>query len=421
MSTGIMPATIIINIQTGLIEEITGFDPNAGIIATGCLIYPGFVDIHVHGREDMTGYQNYKEDFESLGEAAINGGVVAVAAMPNTPEPPVTEMIYLDVLGLTKKSRIDILPYGAIAPGSRPFANLHVPFKTFLAESVNNLKFSSEDEARETLRHYRDKHVSLHCDSNDILAECEGESTHEKRRPEASEIQAISFALKLAERYRFFLKVVHCSTYAGLLSIEHARDRGQRVLCEATPTHCYADRSILKDAPIETRRKWQMNPPLRYAFNREYICRGLRTGKVNFLASDHAPHKLREKGLEPDQLINSDVNVMSGTTQLDTYGPFTTWLMHEQGFSPLDILRIAAENPGEWYSQFLPRINRNGLGYGKIAKGYIGSLTIIHPSSPMTVSRENLKTKCGWSPFEGVTFPGSVQYTIVRGKVLKSP
>ena len=109
----------------------------------------------------------------------------------------------------------------------------------------------------------------------------------------------------------------------------------------------------------------------------------------------------------------------SGVPHLDTYGAFATWLMAEHRFSSRDIARVCAFNPGAFVKEFLPTgLGRGfGNGYGVIEPGYFGSLTILNPDAPTVVRREELKTKCGWSPFEGYTLPGRVTYTVLGGKV----
>jgi len=84
--------------------------------------------------------------------------------------------------------------------------------------------------------------------------------------------------------------------------------------------------------------------------------------------------------------------------------------MNEHKFSPEDIARISAHNPGNFFNEFSEN------KHGAIKEGCVGSLTIIDPTKKIKIERKNLKTKCGWSPFEGVTFPGSVVATIVKGK-----
>jgi dihydroorotase len=125
---------------------------------------------------------------------------------------------------------------------------------------------------------------------------------------------------------------------------------------------------------------------------------------VDYLATDHAPHTPEDK-----------MGGKSGVPHLDTYGAFATWLMAEHGFSARDIARVCAYNPGCFVKEFLPQ--GFGNGFGVIEPGYFGSLSILNPDAPTAVRREDMKTKCGWSPFEGYTFPGRVTYTILNGNV----
>lgn len=414
-------ATVVINTATGLIEEVRNFT-TAGIdylFGEASLVFPGFVDIHVHGRGDQTGKQTYKEDYETLGMAAINGGVVAVASMPNLPLPPTTDAIYGELLELTKESGVTVVPYAAIAPGSRPLKRFKVPYKGFLAESVNDLKFTSEEEADETLRHYGGEDVSLHCDDNEVLERCKAEPSHERRRPPESEVRAIGFAIWKHEEYKFHeLKIVHCSTKDGLNLIKEAKKRGLRIFTEATPHHASTPASVITD---ENRTLWQMNPPLRNWIDVSAIEEGLMSGDIDALASDHAPHTPEEKGLGEKigrlvTVCGRDQKVPSGVPMLDTYGAFVSWLMVVRRFSPLRIAAMCSYKPGQWLSQFLPLKGR-GYGYGGIEKGRIGSFTVIDLGKPNEVKRNNLKTKCRWSPFEGHVFPGRVTHTIVRGMV----
>jgi dihydroorotase len=106
---------------------------------------------------------------------------------------------------------------------------------------------------------------------------------------------------------------------------------------------------------------------------------------------------------------------VSGVPLLDTYGAFATWLMAEHGFTAQEIARVCAYHPGRFVKEFLPA--GFGEGYGVIAPGYVGSLTVLDLNSPWTVRREDMKTKCAWSPFEGFTFAGRVRHTVLQGRV----
>lgn len=400
---GVFDGAITIDEQTGLITEVGPATGASDLDTRGCLIFPGFGDIHIHAREDVSGLQMYKEDFATAGAAAVEGGVVHVADMPNNPVAPIDDDRYLAKEKLTAKSPVHVTLYAGIGPETRPLER-HVPYKAFMGPSVGDLFFKSQQQLEQVIQHYRGQNVSFHCEDPEILDAHKGEPTHEQRRPAIAEVTATDFALYLIEKYELIGKLCHYSTREGLAKITAAKARGVRVTAEVTPHHLYFDDSMLTD---ENRTWLQMNPPLRGPADRAAMIEALRTGLIDYIATDHAPHTIEEnqKGI-------------SGVPLLDTYGAFTTWLMREHGFMPEDIARVCAWNPGRFVKEFLPA--EFGEGFGKVEPGYVGSLTILDMETPWLVRREAMKTKCGWSPFEGVTFPGKVRWSVLRGKAVRT-
>lgn len=397
---GEFDGAVEIDTATGLITHVGPQVGRTDLDTAGCLVFPGFGDVHIHAREDTSGEEMYKEDFTTMSAAAIHGGVTHVADMPNNRVPPVNDTSYAAKQALTPRSAVHVTLYAGIGPGTRPLAR-NVPYKAFMGPSVGELFFRSSEQLEEAIARYRGCNVSFHCEDPLLLERHRDEVLHERRRPAAAEVSATEFALQLIERYELRGKLCHFSTREGLEKIRAARARGLQVRCEVTPHHLYFDETMLDSA---NRLALQMNPPLRSRDDRLAMIAALKAGEIDYLATDHAPHTLQEKA-----------EGVSGVPHLDTYGAFTTWLMREHGFTPQDIARVCAANPGEFVREYLPE--DCGLGFGKLAPGYMGLLTILDPAAPKTVRREEMRTKCAWSPFEGITFPGSVRATIVRGRV----
>ena len=396
----VFDGAIEIDTNTGLITYV-GPKTGAGDLDLGdAIIFPGFGDLHIHARDDVSQSQVYKEDFATTSAASIHGGVTHVADMPNNPVAPVDDARYADKEKLTAKSAVHVTLYAGIGPETKPLMR-HVPYKAFMGPSVGDLFFASQEQLEGVIASYRGCNVSFHCEDPAILRESSGAATHEQRRPARAEITATEFALYLIERYELVGKLCHYSTKDGLAKIAAAKARGVRVTAEATPHHLFFDDTMLTD---ENRLWLQMNPPLRGHEDRLALIEALRSGLVDYIATDHAPHTLAEK-----------LEGMSGVPHLDTYGAFATWLMAEHGFRAQDIARVCAYNPGLFVKEFLPE--SFGKGYGVIEPGYVGSLTILQPNSPVTIERSAMKTKCGWSPFEGYTLPGRVLHTVLQGKV----
>jgi dihydroorotase len=402
---GSFRASVVIDRNTGLISEIRDYTPHGDIVGKNLLVFPGMIDIHTHCRGCPSGKHDHKETFRTAGRAALNGGVVALADMANKPILPKDRGTYCDLLAIARDCQVPVLPYAAVTKDSRPL-QIKVPYKCFLGESFGDLRFDTFEEAATALPHYRGQNLSDHCDDNVILEQHKDELLHELRRPASSEISGIRMAIKLAAENDIQLKIVHCSTAEGIKLIREARENGVKISAEGTHHHCYFDWSDLTD---ESRPRLQMNPPLRPVTDRVAVLDALLQGDLDFLASDHAPH------LESERPV-------SGITGLDIYGPLTTWLIRHQGFRPEDVARVACYNPGWWFNKFLGiphHIPKDlGFGFGRIAQDFIGSLTVIDMDAPTTVTKEMLKTKCGWSPYEGCYFPGSVAYTVVNGEIL---
>ncbi len=396
----VFEGAVEIDVKTGLIVHVGAKTGHSDLDATECLIFPGFGDIHVHAREDASGTQTYKEDFRSASAAAVHGGVVQMADMPNNPTAPVDDARYAAKERLTAVSDVQVTLYAGIGPTTAPLTR-HVPYKVYMGPSVGDLFFTSQAQLEEVIARYRGCNVSFHCEDPEILEASRGEPTHEARRPARAEITATAFALHLIETYDLQGKLCHYSTREGLEQIKAASARGVRVTCEVTPHHLFFDTSMLTDA---NRMALQMNPPLRTREDRLALVEALRVGHIDYVATDHAPHTLEEKAVGA-----------SGVPLLDTYGAFAAWLMREQGFTPQEIARVCAYNPGRFVREFLPE--GCGEGYGVIAPGYVGSLTVLDLEAPYRVTRESVRSKCGWSPFEGYTLPGSVRYTVLRGVV----
>ncbi len=378
--------------NTGTIKKIT--EPLVRQLAEDLvvergIIFPGFVDLHIHAREDESGQQVYKENFDTAARAALHGGVVCAADMPNNPIAPADDEMYLAKQKLARAKPIDFLLYAAIGPDTNPLS-FSVPYKVFMGPSVGPLFFENFAQLEQTIKQYRGCFVSFHCENPEML--------QENRRPPEAEVSAIECALMLIEKYKLQGKICHCSTREGIERIRNAKQKGVAVTCEVAPHHLYFDESMITD---ENRNWFKVNPPLRGKGDRMALIKALREGIIDFLASDHAPHTKEEKK-----------KGIAGFPHLDTYGAFATWLMGEHNFAPQDIARVCAYNPGQFVSHF------TDTRYGKIEEGYAASFTIIDPEAPAIVSSADLKTKCRWSPFEGVEFPGQVLYTIHKGNIL---
>ena len=375
------------------------------------LLFAGMGDIHIHAREDLSGQNNYKENFDSTCCAAINGGLVHVADMPNNPVPPIDDESYLAKVALASNRPIPILMYAGIGPETRPLS-FSVPYKAYMGPSVGDLYFKNNTELENVLKYYNHQNVSFHCEDPVVLEHNKNQPDHFLRRPIEAELLATDFALFLIEKYQLVGKLCHYSAGAGLDSIKAARKKGLSVTCEVTPQHLFFTEEMIRSMPPDEQVRFQMNPPIRSVNDKKKLLEALRNNEIDYLATDHAPHSPEEKS-----------RGMSGLTGLDTYASFVTWLLLDQKISAETLALVTAENPGHFFNQFLNGLNLKtnhykkwGKGMGFIEAGFSASFTLLNLTKSHTVTSSNIKTLARWSPFLNMIFPGSLEAVFVNGK-----
>jgi len=368
--------------------------PHARVYSDDYLIFPGFIDINTHCREDTSGVETHKECYQTAGMAALNGGVTYIADMPDNHIPTVDAETYAAKQELAKKCPIDVLLYAGIGPKTSPFSK-HVPYNVYMGPNVGNLFFRDQHELDVALERYRNMSVSFHCECPVMLNRCKNESKHEARRPQICETDAINFAIGLISKYRLQGKICQVSTVASLNSIDSIRRSGVHVYAEITPHHLFFNLDMIKP---ENRPFLQTNPPLRTKADAEALLQALRRGEFEFLASGHAPHTVAEK-----------MTNVSGIPHLDTYGGFVSWLISAGNVDPIRIFRMCCMLPGQWINQF------TGRKIGRILPDYEASITILNMTKSVADSR-GLYTRCNWSPFDLRKLPGSVETVYLKGE-----
>lgn len=394
--------------NTGIIEAVGELNTKADYyFGDDCFLFAGMGDVHIHAREDVSGKNNYKEDFTTARAALRNGGLCHAGDMPNNPVPPVDEKSYEAKVKLAEKVEGEIWAYAGIGPETKPL-RYPVPYKVYMGPSIGELFFKDLPTLEHTLEHYRGECVSFHCEDPLILEAHKSAIHHHERRPVEAEVIATKDALLMIQKFNLKGKLCHYSSGEGLRLIREARAQGVEVQIEVTPQHLFYDIEHILEKDL---RIFQMNPPIRHEYDRTALLTALKNGEIDFLATDHAPHTEEEK-----------TKGTSGLTGLDTFGPFVTWLIKE-GMDPKLIAKVAAENPGDFFNQFLPSWKKishaydsMGLGVGHLKAGFRANFTVLNLNRPLTVAKDNLKTKVGHSPFLGVTFPGSVEALFIGGQ-----
>lgn len=424
-----------------------------------CIIFPAMGDIHIHAREDETGKQTYKEDYTTASMAGLSGGVVHVSAMPNTPIPLIKRenlKWHRDRIAILKKKnhiQTDVFNYIGIDKTTKPIGKPGDYFyKLYFGKSVGDLTVTYGSELDVILSRYKKHHVSFHVEYEPIVTLSSRGKTHSDRRPVACVNEGLRLLLPLIEKYKIKAKLCHWSTGGESFDmIQEYRKIGCDITLEVSPLHLLFDTSMT-DLDPSLWLKIQMNPAIQSKQHRMELIKALKSGFIEYLATDHAPHTEEEKysafskytaQKEYKNKTNLEIattlykknkkefldvcceNGFSGAPWLDTYALVALHLIKEYKFSKRDIARVTSYLPGKYINTYFARqVGRGeakhyGKGFGKIEKGYIGSFTILDTKTTIKVTRKSLKTKVGWSPLEDWTFPGSIKNVIHFGKVIK--
>jgi dihydroorotase len=345
---------------------------------SGYVILPAMIDVHVHFRDFD---QAYKEDWESGSRAAAKGGVGTVLEMPNTEPPTITLEMVRRKRELAERSLVDFELYGGLTADNieliPDLARVVAAFKLYLGETTGNLAVRDPKVIKQIFRTVAatGKVLTVHAQHSE------------------SEARDLAEAIDLAAKYDIKLHLAHVTTREGVLVIEEAK-RDVNLTAETCPHYLLlTEDDLTREGP-----KLLVNPPLAREEDRGLLWEALQEGLIDILASDHAPHTLEEKeGDEPP----------AGLPGVETTLPLMLDAIDRGKISLAQLVRAFAENPAR----------RFGLaGKGRIEVGYPADLVVVDLDRWGRVEREELATRCGWSPYEGLDLKGWPLLTIIRGE-----
>lgn len=371
------------------------------IDVSGKLLLPGLIDCHVHFREPGL---EHKETMATGSAAALAGGITTVCDMPNTIPPTVTVEALAEKVRRAKESKIDMrFFFGATEPKhlDELKAIFTDPALSDLRRSCCGLKLyldhsTGDQKAPRGVIEQAFKlgaelgiPVVCHCEDADMNEELRVKNNdssvaaHSKVRPPESEAKSIEYALSLAKKHGTQFHVAHLSTQQGIALVRAAKKSGINVTCEVAPHHLFL--TVDDYEVLGTLAK--MNPPLRSREHQEALWQGISDGTVDCISTDHAPHTLEEK--TSGDLLRAP----SGVPGVETMLPLLLGKL-----SPAEILRLCFINPNRIF-----RLEKRG-----IAEGAPADLIIIDPKQEWSIRGKELRSKCGWTPFEGWKVQGRV-------------
>ncbi len=402
-------------IKDGLIERIGGqIDAKADreINAEGLHLFPGCIDDQVHFREPGL---TYKADIHTESRAAVAGGITSFMEMPNTVPNALTQELLEQKYEIGKHTSLANYSFFMGASNDNIDEVLRTDtanvcgVKVFMGSSTGNM-LVDDPKTLENIFSQSPMLVATHCEDEatirsnlnhykQLLGDNITIKFHPKIRSEEACYLSSSMAVELAKKYNTRLHILHISTEKEThLFSNDIPLKDKRITAEACIHHLW-----FSDADYETKGnliKW--NPAVKTAHDRDGILKAVLDGRIDVIATDHAPHTIEEKALPYLQ-------APSGGPLVQHALPAMLEMYHNGKITLEQIAEKMAHNVAVCF-----QVEKRGF----IREGYWADLALVDLNSPWAVDKSNILYKCGWSPFEGTTFKSKITHTIVSGNLV---
>lgn len=379
------------------------------IDATGLLLIPGAIDDQVHFREPGL---THKGEIYTEARAAVAGGVTSFMEMPNTV--PAATTIDLLEEKYERASQVSLANYSFFMGTTNDNLSelLKVDptkicgVKIFMGSSTGNMLVDNRETLEQIFSQVKTL-IAVHCEVDGMIKENMAAMTekygedipvelHGKIRSAEACYASSSFAVELAKKHNTRLHILHISTAKELELFDGDKPLAEkRITSEACVHHLW-----FTDADYSTKGNYiKWNPAVKTKTDRTFIREALNNGKIDVIATDHAPHTIEEKEQKYAKAPSGGPLVQhSVVAMLD--------LVAEGVLTKERMVQLMSHNVADMFS-----IDRRGY----VREGYFADLVLINPSQSWTVDKTNIAYKCGWSPFEGHTFRSKVKTTFVNG------
>jgi dihydroorotase len=397
-------------IEDGIITKIdTNIDASADrkVDASGKLVSPGFVDLHVHLREPGG---ERKETIETGSLAAARGGFTTIAAMPNTrPVPDTKEQMEWLQTRIQETAKVRVLPYASIT--TRQLGQELTNFEALkkagaFAFTDDGVGVQSAEMMLAAMKEAQKVNMAIvaHCEENTLINKgCVHEGSFSAKHglngiPSVCESVQIARDVLLAEASGCHYHVCHISTKESVRVVRDAKRAGVHVTAEVTPHHLLLSQDDIPGLDAN----FKMNPPLRDEADRQALIEGLLDGTIDFIATDHAPHTVEEKS-------EGMVLAPFGIVGLETAFPLLyTHFVLKNIISLEQLIKFLTVKPVEAFD----------LPYGKIEVGSPGDLVLLNLEEEQVINPEEFLSKGKNTPFGGWKCKGWPEMTIAGGQIV---
>ncbi|MDL2323464.1 dihydroorotase [Bacteroidales bacterium OttesenSCG-928-A17] len=381
------------------------------IDADGLWLLPGLIDDQVHFREPGL---THKGDIHSESRAAIAGGITSYMDMPNTLPQTTTVEALNDKFDRAEKSSMANYSFFIGATNEnleelkKEGAKRAAAVKLFMGSSTGNMLVDDETVLDRIFSEV-DQVIAAHCESESIIAENKkkiietyGDAPDVKFHPCIRSAEACyassAEAVRLAKKHHARLHLFHLSTAKEMSLLEAKPLVEKRITAEVCVHHLwFTDEDYAEKGNLI---KW--NPAVKSTADRDALRKALKEGKIDVVATDHAPHSLDEKQ-------GSCLVAASGGPMVQHALVVMLELSRQGIFTPELVVEKMAHNPATLFG-----IQDRGF----IREGYYADLVLVDPNQTWTVAPDNLLYKCAWSPLVGETFSHKVVKTIVNGSMV---
>lgn len=387
---------------------------NATVIdASGKYLFPGIIDDHVHFREPgMT----QKGDIESETHAAIAGGVTSFMDMPNTDPQTITlDRIEEKCKIAAEKSLANYAFYLGVTnenidEAAKADASKICGLKVFLGSSTGNMLMNNA-KLLEQLFSSTKLLIAVHSEDEELiranLAKCKADFKEEEipmryhaliRNAEEC-YKASSFIVGLAKKYGTRLHLMHVTSAKELSLLDKATPLAQKqITAETCPQYLWFDDSQYDKLGASIK----CNPAIKTALDKNALIEALTSGAIDVVGTDHAPHL-------PEEKEGGYLQAKSGTPQIQFSLAVMLELAKQGKITVEKVVEKMSHAPATLF-----HLEKRGF----IRKGFYADLVLVDRNIHWTVEKDNILSKCGWSPYEGTTFSHKVSHTFVNGKLV---